>query len=156
MKKTIIALMLLVLMLALVSCSMLDGVNSVISPIEYGKRYMKGENDFYVFNADGTGYREYKQVESKYTLSGRIEFVWRGASDGAVYLFKTQEHYNTDHTEGKTLFLAEEPLYFGEDFLVYSYVSGSVLGMSVVSGSTSTYTARYIVEGSELEGLTQE
>ena len=94
MKKTIIALMLLVLMLALVSCSMLDGVNSLTSSIEYGKRYMKGETNFYVFNDDGTGYREYKYEASDYTQSGRVEFVWREASDGAVYLFKTQVHYN--------------------------------------------------------------
>ena len=156
MKKTIAASLLLVLILALVSCSMPFGAISLKSSIEYGKRYMQGENDFYVFNADGTGYHEYKRVESKYTLSGRIEFVWRGASDGAVYLFKTQEHYNTDHTEGKTLSLAEEPLYFGEDFFVYSYVSGNVFGSSFVSGSTSTYTTKYIVEGSALAGLVKK
>ena len=97
--------------------------------MKFEKNYVAlGDNSShsYIFYADGTGIYEVHDVyvyeefsDYNYTLSGQVEFVWREASDGAVYLFETDVKYNSDHTEGKTLSVTHRPIYFSEDFLVY-------------------------------------
>ncbi len=143
--------LLITLLTSLISCVQSgggDGGNN----IDFGKKYMKSDNDYYVFNGDGTGYHVYRYVyensvspEYNYTRSGRIDFVWREAADGAIYLFETNATYDEDHTEGEDLPLVGAAIYFGDDFFVYLY--------SNQYGSTSH---RYIKENSSLEKLTED
>ena len=111
------------------------------NPIDYGKKYCSSENNYYVFNKDQTGYRVY-YYKDVYTLSGRVEFVWREASNGGIYLFATKETYNDDHTEGKKIGVISRPLYFSDDFFTYTYVNS--YGDTVV---------KFIKEGSALEKI---
>ena len=143
MKKLLSLFALLAIMITMVSCA----AAKVENPIDYGKKYLFNENRYYVFEKDQTGYYEcYYKYESSlsseydYTLSGRVEFVWREASNGAVYLFETETSYNEDHTEGKTINVITDPIYFSEDFFTYSY-----------SNQYGGNTVTYIKEGSSLE-----
>ena len=142
MKKLLSLFALLAIMITMVSCA----AAKVENPIDYGKKYLLGENQYYVFEKDQTGYYEcyYKydsdSSEYNYTLSGRVEFVWREASNGAVYLFETETSYNEDHTEGETINVIKDPIYFSEDFFTYSY-----------SNQYGGKTVTYIKEGSNLE-----
>ena len=143
MKKLLSLFVLLAIMITMVSCA----AAKVENPIDYGKKYLFNENRYYVFEKDQTGYYEcYCKYESSlsseysYTLSGRVEFVWREASNGAVYLFETETSYNEDHTEGKTINVITDPIYFSEDFFTYSY-----------SNQYGGNTVTYIKEGSSLE-----
>ncbi len=121
-------------------------------PMKFEKKYVSFGDDSsysYIFYADGTGIYEvhYSYVyeensDHNFTLSGKVEFVWREASDGAVYLFETDVKYNDDHTEGKTISVPQRPIYFSEDFLVYTN------GDNVAS--------KYIIEGSELDKLLED
>ncbi len=143
MKKLLSVLTLIAIMITLVACSSTKNTN----PIDFGKKYMLSEDIYYVFEKDQTGYCEYY---SKYgsdmgslsgvVQSGRVEFVWREASNGAVYLFRTETIYNEDHTEGRTIPLIDDPIYFSEEFFTYSY-----------STETGGHTRNYIKEGSKLE-----
>ena len=140
MKKLIFIILALSCVIGLSSCSA-----ETTNPIAFGVKYKRADFDqAYLFNADHTGYCEvHYEYESSYdeysyTLSGRVEFVWREASDGAIYLFETDTSYNENHTEGKTIDVADFPLYFGEDFFVYTYEGG---------------TTRFVKVGSELERL---
>ena len=122
------------------------------TPIKFEKKYVKLDKDSsysYIFHADGTGIYEvyYSYVseydpKSNYTLSGKVEFVWREASDGAVYLFETDVQYNADHTERKTISVPQRPIYFSEDFLVY--MNGDNVAI------------KYIIEGSELDKILED
>ena len=147
MKKLLSVLILFAIIITLVSCSS----SSTTNPIDYGKKYLLSESQYYVFEKDQTGYYEVcnnvdiGSPEYNYTLSGRVEFVWREASDGAVYLFKTKVSYNDDHTEGKEIYVISQPIYFSEDFFAYSN-----------SNQYGTNTVRYIKEGSELEKSIQK
>ena len=132
------SVLLLTALLSLASCSSSGAAN----PIDFGKKYLLNENRYYVFEADQTGYCEYYQKTIYATYSGRVEFVWREAADGAVYLFRTETVYNEDHTEGESIPLIDDPIYFAEEFFVYSY--------STETGGTSV---RYIKEGSDLEKI---
>ena len=147
MKKLLSVFALLAIMITMVSCESSKGGN----PIDYGKKYIldENENQYYVFEKDQTGYYEcyykyeYEYSDSplyNYTLSGRVEFVWREASNGAVYLFETKTTYNEDHTEGKKIDLITDPIYFSEEFFTYSY-----------SNQYGGKTVTYIKEGSKLE-----
>ena len=140
MKKLLSLFALLAIMITMVSCA----AAKVENPIDYGKKYLLDENRYYVFEKDQTGYCEYyyksDYSEYNYTLSGRVEFVWREASNGAVYLFETKTTYNEDHTEGETIDLITDPIYFSEEFFTYSY-----------SNQYGGKTATYIKEGSNLE-----
>ena len=143
MKKLLSLFALLAIMITMVSCA----TAKVENPIDYGKKYLLDENRYYVFEKDQTGYYEcyYKyeysdSSEYNYTLSGRVEFVWREASNGAVYLFETETSYNEAHTEGKTINVITDPIYFSEDFFTYSY-----------SNQYGGKTVTYIKEGSNLE-----
>ena len=147
MKKLLSLFALLAIMITMASCSAAKAGN----PIDYGKKYLRNGNEkqYYVFEKDQTGYYEcyYKYEESysseyHYTLSGRVEFVWREASNGAVYLFETEASYNEDHTEGKTIEVINTPIYFSEDFFTYSY-----------STQYGGQTVNYIKEGSNLEKI---
>ena len=143
MKKLLSLFALLAIMITMVSCA----AAKVENPIDYGKKYLLDENRYYVFEKDQTGYYEcyykceyFDSSEYNYTLSGRVEFVWREASNGAVYLFETETFYNEDHTEGKTINVITDPIYFSEDFFTYSY-----------SNQYGGKTVTYIKEGSNLE-----
>ena len=143
MKKLLSLFARLAIMITMVSCA----AAKVENPIDYGKKYLLDENRYYIFEKDQTGYYEcYYKYESSlsseynYTLSGRVEFVWREASNGAVYLFETETSYNEDHTEGKTINVITDPIYFSEDFFTYSY-----------SNQYGGKTVTYIKEGSNLE-----
>ncbi len=141
--------------LSLASCGFAKNTNS--NPIDYGKKYvLDGASDAnyacYVFNRDNTGYmeRHYEHVstvdpEYNYTLSGRVEFVWQEASNGAVYLFETDTYYNEDHTEGNKIALIDDPIYFSEHFFTYTY-----------SNQYGGTTVNYIKEGSNLEKLLED
>ena len=143
MKKLLSVFAILAIMITMVSCA----AAKVENPIDYGKKYLLGKNRYYVFEKDQTGYYEcYYKYESSlsseysYTLSGRVEFVWREASNGAVYLFETETSYNEDHTEGKTINVITDPIYFSEDFFTYFY-----------SNQSGGISVNYIKEGSKLE-----
>ena len=146
MKKILSSIALIILIATL--CATFSSCFSSASagnPIDFGKKYVLGDN-YYVFNADGTGYSNYyskyensTNPEYNYTRSGVVNFEWEGASDGAIYLFRTGETFNQDHTEGETLPLISSPIYFGDDFFAYSSGSGGYIS-----------TTRYIVEDSKL------
>ena len=135
MKKTVALLLLFTLMLAMESCTVTDIMDT--TPITYGTRYvsMSADTEYYVFNADKTGYYQYSDA--------RVSFAWRKASNDAVYLFRTATQTGAD---GITPSLFGGPYFFGEDFMVYSYVEGGVFG-------ASTATVKYILEGSALDAL---
>lgn len=133
MKKLLSVFAILAIMITMVSCGTSKGGN----PIDYGKKYLRDENQYYVFEKDQTGYYECYYETPEYTLSGRVEFVWREASDGAVYLFETETSYNEDHTKGKEISLIDKSIYFSEDFFTYSVSNHNVI--------------HYIKEGSKLE-----
>ena len=131
-----------ILSFSLVGC----GGNSV--SIQYGKKYALGSK-YYVFSSNGTGYCE----QHSSSTSGRIDFIWKTASDNMVYLFKTDEKYFDDNADGHTVSITEQPLAFGKDFFAYTTVGGYVnnFGGSVVTGCT-----RYIVEGSDLQNKVKD
>ena len=143
MKKLLSVFTLIAILITLVACSSTKDVSS----IDFGKKYMLSEDQYYVFEEDQTGYCELyfkyeSNMDSKYdfVLSGRVEFVWREASNGAIYLFRTETTYNEDHTEGKEVPLIDDPIYFSEEFFTYSR-----------SDATGAKTINYIKEGSDLE-----
>ncbi len=121
--------------------------NNPIS-LTFAQKYVGESNtekskEDYTFYADQTGIMEYYFVytdqfypQYSYVLSGTVDFEWRVASDGYIYLFKTGERYNEDHTDGKTINLTDTPFSFSNDFLINNHGSG---------------TDRYILEGSDLE-----
>ena len=126
---------------SLVGCS----ENSV--SIQYNKKYTLGSK-YYVFTKDGTGYlEEHYTSASGDTTSGRIDFIWRTASDNMVYLFETDKKYFDDNTEGNTVSITGQPLAFGKDFFALTAVSGYV---GMYGGSVGTGCSRYIVEDSDL------
>lgn len=146
MKKILSSIALIILIATLcVAISSCASSTSAENPIDFDKKYVKGDT-YYVFNADGTGYSNYyykyegsTNPQNNYTRSGVVSFEWKGASDGAIYLFRTGETLNQDHTEGETLPLISSPIYFGDDFFAYTSGSGGYIS-----------TTRYIVENSKL------
>ncbi len=143
MKKLLSAIFALSLVL-LLSLSFVGCGNS--PTIQYGKKYANGDS-FYVFSSNGWGYYEthysYSSYYENYTLSGRVDFIWETASDGNVYLFKKGETHFDDHTEGRTIEIITKPLSFGKDFFAYTYIKGY--------NGASTFTVRYIIQGSKLD-----
>ena len=119
--------------------------SSATNPIDFDKKYILLDENYeycyYVFYSDHTGIYEikytYESSYSSFTLSGRIEFEWREASDNGVYLFEVKTHYNEDSTEGHKLDLIKSPLHFSDDFLV-------------------TSEGRYIKEGSDLDKILKD
>ena len=104
-----------------------------------------------VFYQDGTGqYDIYYDASARGEngiLSCTIQFVWKNASDGAIYLFEKERSYNDDHQETENDFgfdaincLINSPLYFGEDFLTYT-----------IESSTQTRHPKFIREKSDLK-----
>ena len=96
MKKLLSLFALLAIMITMVSCA----AAKVENPIDYGKKYLLGENEYYVFEKDQTGYCEcYYKYEYEYsdsplynfTISGRVEFVWRVEVDFVL------EHFPIDY-----------------------------------------------------------
>ena len=117
---------------------------------KYEKFYGSSNSQYYVFNSDNTGYMEIYEfgngvVETEGVTpvkSGRVDFVWREASDGAVYLFETQTRHNEDHTNMGSISIISLPIYFSEDFFVYEY-----------SNQYGSVSVKYIKEGSDLEKI---
>ena len=153
-KKLSLILCILLIALCISSCNNTaeQEKSPFINPIDFGKKYKSGEDIYYVFEADQTGYCEYKYdyVYSEgssynFTISGRADFAWREASDGAVYLFRTADHYYEDHTEGQEIPLINAPIYFSEDFFVY-----------IQDTQYGSHSTRWIKEGSELEQLVKD
>ena len=144
-----------ILCLTFASCSLVRkgsfNTESTDIPITFNKKYIHeggSETDVqtYTFYANQTGVMERYYVYDKsspeynYVLSGTVEFEWRIATDGGVYLFETKTQFNSDHTDGKTISLTRSPCYFSEDFMVYTS-----------SGEYGTSYRRCILEGSSLE-----
>ena len=146
-----------ILCVSFTSCSLFNKAlptnQSTDIPITFDKKYIQEtpkeeDNRTYTFYANQTGIMERYYVynseifpEDNYVLSGTVEFEWRIA-DGCVYLFKTGERYNDDHTEKKNISLTDLPFSFGDEFMICVGGNGGV--------------SRYILEGSELEALITE
>ncbi|MBR2340381.1 MAG: hypothetical protein IKA74_06075 [Clostridia bacterium] len=147
---SIALILLLATLMTMASCSSFETEDSekpFTNPIDFGKKYIY-QSSYYVFEENQTGYLEhrYEYVDtrfptSSFTRSGRVEFVWREASDGAVYLFRTATHYNEEHTQGHSIPFISSPIYFSEEFF------------STTQGDSTT---RFIKEGSALENLIEK
>ena len=132
-----VVLFAVMLSFSLVGC----GENSV--SIQYNKKYVSG-SQYYVFSKNGTGYTEEHYTDTNgHTTSGRVDFIWRTASDNKVYLFETDRKYYEDNYQGRTVSLTNMPLSFGKDFFALTFVGGS--------SSVRTSCPRYIVEDSDLQ-----
>ena len=146
MKKILSTIAIIILIATLCATfSSCSSSSSAGNPIDFGKKYVNGD-DYYVFNADGTGYlsKYYNYVYEKdssynFTLSGFVDFKWIEASNGAIYLIETGQRYNNDHTVGKTIAIIDEPIYFHDECFVRSYVSGGNSNIDI-----------YVKEGTKL------
>ena len=160
MRKNVVVILLitvsLALCLALVSCGSQPEIGSD-ARLSYGKKYIlkfkddSSETERYealTFKKDGTGkyeyfYRyDYSVEREKYVISGTASFVWEGTSDGAIHVFLTDIKYNDDHTGKYALTFTSCPLYFSENLVYYSKVTGYE--------AVSTSTVKYVLEGSDL------
>lgn len=150
MKKTLTLIACAVLLIAscvsFCSCFSLDGLlpeeAETVNPIDFDMKYVK-DDSYYIFYADNTGiYELHFEKSNGDVVSSRVDFVWREASDGAVYLFEVGEYHYPDHTDGLNAGVAPQPIYFSEEFFTY-----------VRHDSTGATTYRYIKEGSELDKL---
>ena len=143
MKKRI-AFTMTVLML-LLTCASLSSCGRRNNSIDFGEKYISRDMEngtyYYVFRANGTGYMEcdYTREASGYTYSGKIDFEWREASDGAVYLFEVEITRNANDS-GKDLPFVQSGIYFGDGFFV-----------SVSSGQYGDYVRYFVREGSGLD-----
>lgn len=142
----IASILLLATCVSIASCGLL-GNTATSNPIDFGKKYICGESGYYVFNSDGTGYYEYKSELGQYQRHGRVDFVWREASDGAVYLFTVDSMTYEDHTYEYEGGVTDMGIYFSDEFFVYT---------SVYGGGGGAYTHKYIKEGSDLEKLLED
>ena len=140
--KKIVSLILCAVML-LTLCISLGACDSPQNSIDYGKKYLVSESAYFVFYSDHTGVYEinYDYEGYAYSKHGQVKFVWEEASDGAVYLFETETTYYEGHTGDLTISVTKRPIYFSEDFLVYT------------TGDSAT---RAVKEGSDLEKLLKE
>ncbi len=120
MKKTLTAILAALLLISVCLSFTACSKEKTSNPIKFEEKYVNAaETTSYIFYADGTGeYEIHKDWGEGDVSSGTIEFVWREASDGAVYLFETDRSYNDDHTDGKNLDFDWYKLYFGEDFFI--------------------------------------
>ena len=147
MKKIIVfACVIIMIAATFCSCFSLDSLSpettKTVNPIDFGAKYVNGDS-YYVFNADKTGiYELHFEKYNGDVVSARVDFVWREASDGAVYLFEVGEFHYPDHTDGLNAGVSKQPIYFSEEFLVY-----------VSHNSEGANTQRFIKEGSELDKL---
>ena len=86
--------------------------------IDFGEKYTSGET-FYVFESDGTGYREIHDSDEG-MISVRETFLWRETSDGAVLLFSLDIEYLDDHTSAASFSsLIEKPI----SFIIHTAIS---------------------------------
>ena len=112
--------------------------------LAYGEKY--GTDSYcFVFNADGTGKECHYSTYSSNVYSYAVNFLWQIQSDNRIYLVFNGVTYNDDHTgekNAKSVF--SHPLTYSRDMLTYTYVSG-------YSVSTSTYTAKFVRQGSRLD-----
>ena len=148
--KKLIALSLALLLLlcgtlSLASCS----EQKTSQLIDFDAKYLTprtDDNDYYTFFSDGTGYYYYRKETTSSTISLRVHFEWREASDGAIYLFKTSTEHLDDHTaELTSAAVINYPIFFSEDFFTYT-------PHSQYGGSTQ----RYVKEGSELDTILKQ
>ncbi len=121
MKKTLTAILAALLLISVCLSFTACSKEKTSNPIEFKEKYMSSsDTEWYIFYADGTGeYEIHRDWGVGDISSGTVEFIWREASDGAVYLFETDRSYDDDHTYNKNLFFSGHKLYFGEDFFAY-------------------------------------
>ncbi len=140
MKRTVAFTMVVVMLL--LACVSLSSCGRRNNSIDFGKKYINRDMGngpyYYVFRANGTGYMEcdYTVEALGYTYSGKIDFEWREASDGAVYLFEGEITRNANDS-GRDLPFVQSGIYFGDGFFVL-----------VSSGHNALYFFR---EGSRLD-----
>ena len=139
MKK--IFVIVITLTLLLVICGVLASSHSsrMLNPIDYGKKYILDDDNYYVFNSDKTGYCKYYSNGYYSVLSCTVDFEWREASNGGVYLFDVETHYNEEHTS-EIHPLINMPIYFSEEFFTYEE-----------SNQYGNYSVCFVKEGSDLE-----
>ena len=119
---------------------------SIVFDQKYEYLTSPGENRWYlVFHADHTGYYDmFATYSDGSTSSGRADFVWRIADDETVYLFQTDLTLSDDDTRGTEgfdyNFSWSMPITFGDGFLI-------ALNTKTYA---SSYTRKYILEGSDL------
>ena len=140
------------LVLAAILCSVLAGCSfGKLQPtIVYDKKYEYSPSAFLVFHANHTGYFEVHQNNSDHTVSsGRVDFFWRTADDGTVYLFGSETTYYDDDTSGKSfiIFSLSMPITFGDGFLIALNVTPYV---NLNTAYTSVNTRKFVLEGSDL------
>ena len=137
------------LLLVLASLLLVCGSFSACSPkgeaashLRFGEKYMVNEKVYYIFYKNGTGeYHRYSENSYDNTIqSGMVEFEWREASGGVIYLFTTDITYYEDHTSDISIGVTSYPIHVSEDFIAYTYFYTS-------SGATIN---RYYRENSKL------
>ena len=125
MKKALKFILCVIFIVAICASLISCGALGLKNKIDFGAKYKINDDKYYVFNADGTGYCEYYHnydLDSyKDTLSGRVDFIWKEAADGAIYLFKAEEHLNDDHSSSSAIPLISDPIYFGDGFFTYQH-----------------------------------
>ncbi len=151
MKRSLYSIVLILISLfMIVSFSSCKKENAEPKPedmIAFGENYVLEGTDS-LFYADGESYRFvlvfYQDGTGKYDIyhnsndrtgeivSGTIQFVWKTASDGAIYLFEKARSYNDDHQPTEKVYefdliniLITSPLYVGEDFLTCTIDRGN-------------------------------
>lgn len=143
MKRSLYSIVLILISLFMIvsfsSCQKEKAEQNPEDRIAFGENYVL-EGTEPLFYADGESYRFvlvfYQDGTGKYEIyhnaadrageivSGTIRFVWKTASDGAIYLFEKERSYNDDHQPAEKCYefdliniLITSPLYVGEDFL---------------------------------------
>ena len=162
MKKTLCSILLilcsLTVLLPVASCKEEKTTQKFEDVIVFGENYVlegteplfhAGDENYrfvLVFYQDGTGTYDIRYSgRAEENLSGTIQFVWKTASDGAVYLFEKERSYNDGHQDldnipgGSHFYLIDSPLYFGKDFVTYT-----------IDGGTRSRHPKFIRENSEL------
>ena len=145
---TVVALVILLsVCISLASCSGI--ASNTENPVDFGAKYIRygvDYDEYYVFNANGTGYCEYYHDykspvsdEYNYVISGRAEFEWRETANGYIYLFRTNTEYNDGHTDGRTVPLIGEEIFFADEFFV-----------TKADGTNGSTVKKYVKEGSGL------
>ena len=148
--KIFCALLMVILCLSMVSCNIKLPFEEE-SSLVFDKKYIavgtleEERQTYFIFYSDHTGkFEDYMKYESSYgseygsTVSGTIEFEWREADDGSIYLFKTNVILHDDHDYDSDPSLPDYPMTVGDEFIAYT--------------TTGDYgrTGEYVLEGSEL------
>ena len=149
--KIVCSLLIAILCFSMVACNVNHPFKG--TKLVFDKKYI-AENDlgaekqtYFIFYSDHTGKLErYTKHESSlgdeysYTISGTVEFAWREADDGSIYLFKTNVTLHEDHdNDSSDIGVPDYPLTVGDEFI------------ALTSPGQHGNTRRYILEDSDLE-----